>query len=138
MAALTPAQVSLQGAIWIDVNTMLSLNTLPDRLPDEQAIIYGSLTNLFNCPIGERSRIFQPTYGLLLWELIHEPIDEITAGLIQTGLLQSLATWEPRIGVDLSNSSVQTDLTIPGYVVTIAYSLHLTQQNYSQTFVLAQ
>lgn len=136
--ALTPYQQALAGAIWIDVNTMLAINTLPDRLPNEQAIIYGSLTNLFNCPIGGRSRTFQPTYGLVLWEIIHEPIDETTARLLNTGLIQSLATWEPRIQVDTAASTVTPDLTIPGYLVHIEYKLILTQQNYSQNFVLAQ
>ena len=136
--ALTPYQQALNGAIWIDVNTMLSINTLPDRLPNEQAIIYGSLTNLFNCPPGGRSKTFQPTYGLLLWGLIHEPIDETTARLIHTGLVQSLATWEPRIKVDLSRSTVTPDLTIPGYLVHIEYMLILSQQRYSQNFVLNQ
>ena len=136
--SLTPYQQALNGAIWIDVNTMLSINTLPDRLPNEQAIIYGSLTNLFNCPVGERSKTFQPTYGLVLWELIHEPIDETTARLIETGLVQSLATWEPRIKVDLSRSKVTPDLNIPGYFVHIEYMLILTQERYSQNFVLNQ
>lgn len=136
--ALTNYQLALNGAIWIDVNTMLALNVLPDRLPDEQAIVYGSLTNLFNCPIGGRSKTFQPTYGLLLWELIHEPIDETTARLIQTGLVQSLATWEPRIKVDLTRSTVTPNLSIPGYEVHIEYLLNLNQQRFSQNFVLAQ
>ncbi len=135
---LTPYQTSLQKAIWIDVNTMLALNVLPDRLPDEQAIIYGSLTNLFNCPIGARSKIFQPEYGLMLWELIHEPIDETTARQINTGLIQSLARWEPRIQVDIANSTVVPNLDIPGYEVTISFTLNLTQQRYTQAFVLSQ
>lgn len=135
---LTPYQTSLDGAIWIDVNTLLGMNGLPDRLPDEQSITFCSLVNLLNCPIGARSRTFQPEYGSLLYQLLQEPIDNGTATLIQVGFIQAIERWEPRIAIDYSQTQVQPDFQIPGYRIRLAYTVQLTQQRGVQDFVLAQ
>lgn len=136
--ALTPFQTKLDGAVWIDVNTMVGQNTLPDRLPDETSIMYGSLFNLLNCPIGARSRTFQPTYGCLLYQILQEPIDENTRSLIQLAFIQAIEKWEPRIELDYSQTRVEVDYDIPGYRVRIAYTIVLTQERGTQDFVLAQ
>lgn len=134
MPAITNFAISLQNATWVDVNTLFTANNLPDRLPDELAIQYGSLINLFNCSIGERSRIFNPTYGMLWKELLQEPIDQITANKMQIGMLQALAKWEPRIQVNMGSSYVMPDLTLPGYRVGIYFTMPLTSQRQAMTF----
>jgi phage baseplate assembly protein W len=120
MAAATAYQISTAGATWIDVNTDVTQNTLPDRLPDTLAITRCSLINLFNCPIGSRGRIFQPTYGSMWYQFLQEPIDDITAGNMRIAMIQAISKWEPRITLDYSNTSITPDLTIPGYVVKIS------------------
>ena len=124
MATVTNYQLSLNGATWIDVNTLFTINGQPDRLPDVLAV-QNSLYNLFNCPIGARSRIFQPDYGSMWYQFLQEPLDQSTANKMQIAMIQAIARWEPRITVDFSNSFVTPDLTLPGYQVRIAFSLNL-------------
>src|SRR6478736_6895204 len=93
----TPYQLSLNGASWIDVNTLVTLNNLPDRLPDELSIVHASLVNLFSCSIGERGKIFQPEYGSEWREFLQEPIDEVTAAKMRIAMIQAIARWEPRL-----------------------------------------
>lgn len=133
---ITDFQVSLQGAVWIDVNTLFTMNNLPDRLPDAQAVQYCGLYNLLNCPIGSRGRIFQPEYGSMWQEFIHEPIDQATADKMQVAMLQALQRWEPRITVDFTDSGIVPDLSLPGYNVRIAYSLNLNMQKQAVSFNL--
>src|ERR1700682_898301 len=134
MPAITNFAISLQNATWVDVNTLFTANNLPDRLPDELAIQYGSLINLFNCSIGERSRIFNPTYGMLWKELLQEPIDQIPANKMQMGILQALAKWDPPIQVNDGSSYVMPSLTLPGYRVGIYFTMPLTSQRQAMTF----
>jgi phage baseplate assembly protein W len=138
MPSISNFQIQLKGATWIDVNTLFTQNTLPDRLPDDLAIQYGSMFNLFNCAIGQRSRIFQPTYGMLWIEFLQEPIDQITANKMQMGMLQALAKWEPRIKVDLSKSSIVPDFSLPGYQVGISFTMGLTSQRQSMSFAVTK
>lgn len=116
----TNAQVSLAGATFIDVNTMYTQNTLPDRVPDALCIQAGSLFNLFNCPIGARSRIGEPEYGSMWYQFLQEPVDDITSGNMRIAMIQAIQRWEPRIQLDLSNTYIIPDVTLPGYRVRIS------------------
>lgn len=133
MAIITDYQLSLNDAVWIDVNSRFTVDASPDRLPDALAV-GNSIFNLLNCPIGARARIFQPEYGTLLWQFIQEPLDQSTANKIQTSFLQAIARWEPRITVDFSNSYVQANTSLPGYNVRIAYSLNLNSRPAALSF----
>jgi phage baseplate assembly protein W len=135
---LTNFQVSLNGATWIDVNPQFGINGLPDRLPDSQAIQLCSLFNLFNCPIGARSRIFQPEYGSMWYQFLQEPIDQTTANNMQIAMIQAIARWEPRINIDVSNSYVTPDMTLPGYQVRLAFTVGLTSARQAMSFTITQ
>lgn len=117
----TNYQTQLNDALWVDVNTDYGLNTLPDRLPDGLAIVKSSLRNLFNCVPGQRARTFQPTYGSIWLQFIHEPISDMTAQKMETFMVQAIEKWEPRITLDLTNTSIVPDFNIPGYKVRIAF-----------------
>lgn len=132
--ALTTFQTNLSGAIWVDVNPLFTVNNLPDQLPDVQSIQYCSLFNLFNCPIGARGRTFQPTFGSMWYQFIHEPIDDTTAEKMQIGMIQSIQRWEPRIKLDYSSTYVQADTSLPGYRVRIAFTWTLTGLPQTMTF----
>jgi phage baseplate assembly protein W len=119
---------SLANAIWIDANPKYGLDTLPDRLPDAQAINC-SLYNLFNCAPGQRSRIFQPTYGSLWLSFIHEPINDITAMKMQVYMIDAIKQWEPRIELDLRNTGITPDLKLPGYIVRVAFASNTGQHS---------
>lgn len=131
----TAYQLSLDGATWIDVNSRFTIDANPDRLPDVLAVS-NSLYNLLNCPIGARSRIFQPEYGTMLYQFLQEPLDQSTAKKIRIAFLQAIARWEPRITVDFSNSFVLADTSLPGYSVRIAYALNLNQKTSAIAFNL--
>lgn len=137
-AQLTSFQTSLDGATWIDVNTQFGINTLPDRLPDAQAIQLCSLFNLFNCPIGARSRIFQPEYGSMWYQFLQEPLDQQTASQMQIAMIQAIARWEPRINLSVADSYVTPDTSLPGYQVRLAFSLGLTSVRQAINFTITQ
>lgn len=115
----TNFELSLQGATWIDVNTRVTQDALPDRLPDSLSIVHSSLFNLFNCNIGERGKIFQPEYGSE-WKLfLQEPIDLVTAAKMRIAMIQAISRWEPRIRLDYAKCSIVPNTLIPGYEVRI-------------------
>lgn len=116
----TAYQLSLQHATWIDVNTLVAVDNLPDRLPDQLSITNSSLRNLFSCPIGARGKIFQPEYGSEWYQYLQEPLDAQTANKMQISMIQAIARWEPRIILDYSNTFIQPDYNLPGYNVKIS------------------
>ncbi len=126
---------SLVGATWVDVNSNFTLDGNPDLLPDVPAI-GNSLYNLFQCPIGSRGRIFQPTYGSLWWQFIHEPLDPITATKMQMASIGAIQSWEPRIQINVSDTYINPNYTLPGYDVRISYTLTLNGQQYAVSFSL--
>jgi len=119
-------RTNLSNATWIDVNTLVTKSVLPDRVADITSIYASSLVNLFNCPIGARGPIFEPEYGCVFYELLQEPIDELTAQSIRLGLIQSIGRWESRITLDFSDTWVVPDFRIPGYKLRISYTINLT------------
>jgi phage baseplate assembly protein W len=124
MPQLTSYQISLTGATWIDANSLFTINSSPDLLPDVLAV-QNSLYNLLNCTIGARSRIFQPQYGSMWTQFLQEPLDQSTANKMQVAMIQAIGRWEPRITIDYSNSFVTPDNSLPGYQVRIAFSINL-------------
>lgn len=114
-------QTQLADALWVDVNTNYGLNTLPDRVPDDLAIVKSSLFNLFNCTPGQRSRTFQPTYGSYWLQFLQEPLCDMTAMKMETFMIQAIQRWEPRIKIDLSSTSIKPVPELPGYTVRIAF-----------------
>ncbi len=135
MPTVTPYNLNLSGATWIDANSQFTVNNMPDRLPDYLAIA-NSLFNLFNCPIGSRARIFQPDYGSLLYQFLQEPVDDVTSNKIRLCFIQAIARWEPRIVLDMSNTNISADSTLPGYNVNLAYTVILTSQKQSMNFAV--
>ena len=111
----------LEDATWVDVNSRFTLDRLPDRVSDDLAIAHSSLYNLFNCVPGERARTFQPEYGSRWRQFIHEPIGDMTAAKMQLFMFESIRRWEPRITVDLQDSSIEANFNLPGYVVRLAF-----------------
>ena len=130
------AQLALVNATWIDVNSNVTRNGLPDRLPDEQSIILSSLYNLLGCSIGGRSRTFQPTYGTILYRMLQEPTDQQSADALRLGLIQAIARWEPRIKLDYANTYVNPDYDLPGFRIKLTFTLILTGNKYEQEYTV--
>lgn len=119
----TNYRLRLANATWIDVNSRYTLDNLPDLIGDDVAVIHSSLFNLFNCIPGQRARIFQPEYGSMWLNFIHEPINDVTAAKMQMFMLDSIARWEPRIELDFRSTSIVANLDIPGYEVRIGFDM---------------
>jgi len=92
---------------------------LPDRLPNQLAIVNSSLYNLLNCVPGQRSRIFQPTFGSMWLQFIHEPISDLTSKKMEIFMIQSIRKWVPQITLSSAQTRIDSDLNIPGYKVKI-------------------
>lgn len=69
-------------------------------------VIWSSIVNILLTPLG--SRIFLPTFGSLVAELVFEPNDEQLASLGRRYVIDALVQWEPRIRV--LSASVERDL----------------------------
>lgn len=119
--ALVPFANQISKATFLDVNTRLYRNGKPELLPDEQAIKFSSIYNILNCPIGDRGRIFQPTYGSLLYHFLQEPVHPETSDRIKALLVQAIEKWEPRIRLDLTRTAVVVADNGLGYNVTVAF-----------------
>lgn len=112
--------LSYQDAVWIDLNADYNLNTRPEILLDNQAI-NGSLRNLLRCRVGSRRMLRE--YGTYLFAFLQEPLTPITADSIFTSLVQSIERWEPRVKIDLVNSLIEPDTRMPGYRITLLYTI---------------
>jgi uncharacterized protein len=57
-----------------------------------------SMTVVISTAPGERP--FRPLFGCQIWELMFEPINSNTLGLMEMYVQDALRLWEPRIEVD--------------------------------------
>lgn len=134
-AALASPSTRKTSVVWLDVNSRLGADLKPDLVANIQAI-NNSIFNLLRCPIGARGPIFQPEYGTILYRLLHDPLDPITANKLRIAFIQALQRWEPRINIDLERSSVVPNYSIAGYQVTIYYTLATSLEQGTATFLI--
>ncbi len=106
---------------YTDINPDPIDNSYGDLLYGIDAVVIGSLRNLLQCPRGDRGRIFRPDYYTVLYDLLHEPIDNITASLIRMGLIEAIGRWEPRIEVLNPYTTVEVNMDLPGYFITLGF-----------------
>ena len=65
-------------------------------------------------------RVMRPTFGCRIWELLFEPINANTLGLMAVAVREALGQWEPR--VDVENVLVEPVDDIDGKVlINIVY-----------------
>ena len=96
-----------------DVNQDLNTNYRYDIDSIKQ-----SITNLFSTRKGEREFLSQ--YGCDLEDYLFEIIDEQTAFLIRTELIDAINIWEPRVTIDQSKSYVTPDIDNHRYNVYLS------------------
>lgn len=87
--------------LYSDINAITP--TVKPLLEDFQAV-YQALIILFNTRPGEI--LFFPEYGIDLEEELFELIDNTTASLIYNKVFIAVQTFEPRVLIDNSNSSI--------------------------------
>ena len=116
-AALLNTNQLKQNAIYADVNPLPGPG-FPEILYNAAAV-FASIRNLFLCPQGGRSRIFQEDYFSGLYDLLYEPFDGVTAQQISVALYQALRKWEPRITINPSDIAVVPDAGTQSYLVAM-------------------
>lgn len=119
-------QFNLRGAIYVDVNTRISKNNIPELIPDIDSVKWSALYNLFFCPVGARGPIFQPRFGSNLYYILQEPLDDESAKNLEIAMFDAIRTWEPRVEIDIPNSRIITDEMLPGYRAYLALIDKLT------------
>jgi phage baseplate assembly protein W len=56
-----------------------------------------SLTMILSTAPGER--VMRPEFGCAIWDLLFDPVNDNTLGLMAQSVRQAIAQWEPRIEV---------------------------------------
>jgi len=56
-----------------------------------------SITMVLSTAPGER--VMRPEFGCVIWNLLFDPVNDNTLGLMAQSVRQALAQWEPRIDV---------------------------------------
>ena len=56
-----------------------------------------SLTMILSTAPGER--VMRPEFGCAIWNLLFDPVNDNTLGLMAQSVREALARWEPRIDV---------------------------------------
>ena len=80
---------------------------------------------------GERP--MRPDFGCAIWDLLFEPINTNTVGLMAEATIEALSRWEPRIEVD--DVDVEPDDAIPGAVrIAVAYTVRTTNDRRNLVF----
>lgn len=70
-------------------------------------------------------RVMRPAFGCRIWDLLFEPVNANTMGLMAQAVREALAQWEPRI--DVENVSVEQDRNDASLVhITVAYRIRAT------------
>lgn len=89
-----------------------------NKLVGDMAVI-SSLKNLILTNFNER--LFQPNIGSNVRRLLFEPLDDITAAVLENEIKQTIINFEPRVSID--SISVYTNIEQNAYNVTIQFSI---------------
>lgn len=78
-------------------------------------------------------RVMRPQFGCRIWDLMFEPINANTLGLMAEAVRDTVSQWEPR--VDLEDLEVEPDLAQPGRVmIRLAYRVRATNDRRNLVF----
>lgn len=125
VSQLMPVAKQRSLATYVDLNPSFGQDGAADLLFDRPAISQ-ALRNIFSTSVGEAGPIFAPEFGSMLPYLLQEPMDEVTAFKIQAATIQAVQRWEPRVEIDFSSTSVVPIPELPGYQVTLVYTIRQT------------
>jgi len=100
----------------VDQSGAIAMSTGP-------ADIDSSLRMILTTAPGER--LMRPAFGCRIWELLFEPINANTLGLMIEAVREAVSRWEPRITLD--DVRVTPDLGDVGKVtIAIDYTIRTT------------
>jgi phage baseplate assembly protein W len=78
-------------------------------------------------------RVMRPQFGCRIWDLLFEPINATTLGLMAEAIRDTVSQWEPR--VDLEDVDVQPDPTSPERVtIDVRYRVKATNDRRNLVF----
>jgi uncharacterized protein len=78
-------------------------------------------------------RVMRPDFGCAIWDLLYEPINTATIGLMGEATREALGRWEPRIEVD--DVDVEPDDSSIGAVrISVAYTVQATNDHRNLVF----
>jgi uncharacterized protein len=78
-------------------------------------------------------RVMRPDFGCAIWDLLYEPINTATIGLMGEATREALGRWEPRIEVD--DVDVEPDDSSVGAVrISVAYTVQATNDQRNLVF----
>lgn len=92
-------------AIYTDVN-QFTPHTTKEVLEDAETI-YQSMFNLLSVRRGQR--LFNPTYGTNLEDILHTLINEGTPVLIEREVNEAVQLFEPRVRLNDTNTFIRQD-----------------------------
>lgn len=123
MSVVSLPTASLRSsAAYADLNRKFGLGGEPDLLFDAKAISQ-AIHNIFSTAPGECGPIFEPEFGSMLPYLLQEPMDQITSYKVRAATIQALQKWEPRIRIDLQNTTIEADYQNQSYKVRIVFTI---------------
>jgi uncharacterized protein len=78
-------------------------------------------------------RVMRPDFGCAIWDMLYEPINTATIGLMGEATREALGRWEPRIEVD--DVDVEPDDSSIGAVrISVAYTVQATNDHRNLVF----
>jgi len=108
-----------RGLAWpmrVDQSGSLALTAGADDLSSSMRLV------LATAP-GER--VMRPDFGCAIWDLLFEPINANTMGLMAVAVRDALGRWEPRI--DVLDVTIVPDATTDGRVhIEVQYRVKAT------------
>jgi len=107
-------------ALFIDINPRFGQNKLSELVLDVEAI-NSSIENILGTVPKER--LFLPDFGSRLHQLLFQPIDEITADDLREETIRAIETWEPRVRIIDSETSIEGFPDENRYQVLISYTI---------------
>ena len=110
-------------AIYSDIN---SIDPLKNPLSINVKAVFNSIYNILNTRPGER--LFLPTFGCDIEDVLFEPMDEGTSLVIYQRIIEAIETWEPRVIMDYGRTDVVAYPDKNTYHITIAFSIRLLEE----------
>lgn len=94
----------IDQCVYSDINYKEVLTGTPPLTTNKDSIFY-SLHNLLTTVIGER--LNEVTYGVNLPTYLFEQIDNKTSEELRFALINAVRRWEPRVEINLSQTTVE-------------------------------
>jgi phage baseplate assembly protein W len=134
--ATLPISALRSNSSFYDINPFYNADSSASLTVTGAQAIKSAISFLITSLIGCRSRTFNTKWGSDLLRFINEPMDEMTALIIRSSILNAIDKWEPRVAVNASDVIVKPYPNINGYKVRIIFKVVGTDATESMTMLL--